>query len=318
MGTLALALVSVLPVAPASALNLRAWISPTGNDAGECDDTSPCQHFAAALAKIQAGGEILCLGPGNRGGWNITKSVTVNCEGVIATNGDTPTGLGSIVVNVAATDRVILRGVDINMNNSAAFAAALSFVGAGTLVLDHVKIGNNSAGATARSGVLFAPNGAGRLVISNSTINDTGNSFGGAGVLIKPAPGGSAQVSLDNINVSANLFGVAADGTDSTAGINMTISDSVLASNINDGLVATTSAGGAPIGVMLKNTKSINNGFGVRSIGSTVTVRVDGSTIVGNGTGLSFSSGGTLLTFGNNAVRANGTDGSFSGSLALQ
>jgi hypothetical protein len=33
---------------------------------------------------------------------------------------------------------------------------------------------------------------------------------------------------------------------------------------------------------------------------------------------LSFYSGGRLLTFGNNAVRANGTDGVFSGPVALQ
>jgi hypothetical protein len=49
-----------------------------------------------------------------------------------------------------------------------------------------------------------------------------------------------------------------------------------------------------------------------------VTVRVDGSGIIGNGTGLSVSGGGALLTFGNNAVRANGTDGAFSGPVGLQ
>jgi hypothetical protein len=98
----------------------------------------------------------------------------------------------------------------------------------------------------------------------------------------------------------------------------MTITDSVLSGNINDGLVATTPAGGAPIGVYVKNTKSANNGFGIRSIGSNVTVRVDSSSAIGNGTGLNALSGGALLTFGNNAVRANGADGAFSGSIGLQ
>jgi hypothetical protein len=37
-----------------------------------------------------------------------------------------------------------------------------------------------------------------------------------------------------------------------------------------------------------------------------------------NGTGLNFSEGGALLTFGNNAVRANGADGTFSAPVALQ
>jgi hypothetical protein len=49
-----------------------------------------------------------------------------------------------------------------------------------------------------------------------------------------------------------------------------------------------------------------------------VTVRVKNSEIAGNGTGLSFSGGGALLTFGDNAVRANATDGTFSGNVALQ
>jgi hypothetical protein len=69
---------------------------------------------------------------------------------------------------------------------------------------------------------------------------------------------------------------------------------------------------------MVKNTKSVNNSIGIRSIGPNVTVRVDGSSVIGNGTGLSFSSGGALLTFGNNEVQANGTNGAFSGPVALQ
>ena len=87
---------------------------------------------------------------------------------------------------------------------------------------------------------------------------------------------------------------------------------------MQDGLIAATSAGAAPIGVMIKNSKSANNAFGIRSLGPNVTVRVDGSSVIGNGTGLAFGSGGALLTFGNNAVQANGTNGAFSGSVALQ
>ena len=93
----------------------------------------------------------------------------------------------------------------------------------------------------------------------------------------------------------------------------MTITDSVAASNKQDGIIAVTTAGGAPIGVMVKNTKSANNAIGIRSIGPNVTVRVDNSAVIGNGTGLSFSGGGALLSFGNNNVAANGTNGAFSG-----
>jgi hypothetical protein len=81
---------------------------------------------------------------------------------------------------------------------------------------------------------------------------------------------------------------------------------------------AVTPSGGAPIDVYVKNTKSANNAFGVRSLGPNVTVRVDGSGVIGNSTGLSFSGGGALLTAGNNMVQANGSNGAFSGPVGLQ
>lgn len=55
-----------------------------------------------------------------------------------------------------------------------------------------------------------------------------------------------------------------------------------------------------------------------RAIGTNVTVRVDNSTVSGNFTGLNFTGWGALLSFGNNNVVANGTNGTFSGSVALQ
>jgi hypothetical protein len=192
----------------------------------------------------------------------------------------------------------------------------LTFAGSGTLVLDHVKInGNNGNGA---HGIVFKPNGAARLIVSDSTFTGAGEGASGAGLLVQPASGGSAQVMLERVKVEANIFGIAADGSSSTAGINMTIADSVIASNANDGIVATTTSGHAPIGVMVKNTKSANNGYGIRAIGPNVTVRVDGSTITGNSTGVAAVSGGALLSTQTNIVEANASNGAFSGSLAFK
>ena len=95
----------------------------------------------------------------------------------------------------------------------------------------------------------------------------------------------------------------------------MTIIDSVSTGNLADGIIATTSSGHAPIGVMVTNTKSINNGFGIRSLGPNVTVRVDDSKVVGNSAGLSFSGGGLLQSYGNNKVDANAVNGTFSGPI---
>ena len=125
-------------------------------------------------------------------------------------------------------------------------------------------------------------------------------------------------MSLERVNISGNVFGVAFDNSNNGAGINATIADSNISNNKLDGIVATTPAGGAPIGVLVTNTKTVNNGYGIRSMGPNVTVRVKSSDVTGNGIGLSFSGGGALLTFGNSAVRANASDGAFSGPVALQ
>jgi hypothetical protein len=99
----------------------------------------------------------------------------------------------------------------------------------------------------------------------------------------------------------------------------MTVADSMIGGNANDGIIATTpSAWRADWRLCQEYTKSVNNAIGISSIGPNVTVRVDGSGVIGNGTGLAALSGGALLTFGNNAVRANGTDGAFSGPVGLQ
>jgi hypothetical protein len=88
--------------------------------------------------------------------------------------------------------------------------------------------------------------------------------------------------------VKNNTFGIAVDGT---GGINMTIADGTIANNLRDGILATTPSGGAPIGVLVTDSQSVNNAFGARAIGPNVTVRVESSKIAGNTTGLSFSGG---------------------------
>ena len=295
------------------AQNIRSWVAAAGSDAANCSFAAPCATFSGAYAKTNAGGEITCIDSANFGGASITKSITINCDGARANAAVSTNNLGFFSITTAASDHVFLRGLDIDCSDVA--INAVSFVGAGTLILDRLKINNATAPG---GGVQFVPNGAGKLIITDSIIVRNGSTTAGAGVLVRPQAGGTAQVTLERVNVSANTFGVAADGSESTGGINMTVKDSVMASNINDGVIATTSAGGAPIGVMVSNSAVTNNGFGIRSFGVNVTVRVENTKVIGNGTGLSSSTGAVLASFGNNAVQANGSNGAFSGSIPLQ
>lgn len=110
-----LAFAALLAAAPASAQATRTWVSGTGDDAGPCSRTAPCKTFAGALGKTSAGGEISALDPGGYGSVVITKSITLDGTGTLASilgsKGD------AIVVDLRAEDKaksVRLRGLALN------------------------------------------------------------------------------------------------------------------------------------------------------------------------------------------------------------
>ena len=154
--------------------------------------------------------------------------------------------------------------------------------------------------------------------MTDSTFVDNGNGSTGGGIIVNPQSGGSAVVSLDRVTVANNVFGIVADGSGSTAGIAVVVANSNVHRNKQDGIVATTSPGGAPIGLTVKNTRSLSNTNGIRATGPGVTVRADNTTVMHNATGLVVTNGAALLSAGNNLVVANGVNGAFSGSVGLQ
>src|SRR6476659_250968 len=96
----------------ANAQATRTWVSGVGDDANPCSRTAPCKTFAGAISKTAAGGEINVLDPGGFGGVTITKAISIISERFEA--GVLVSGTNAIIVNVpSATDRVVLRGLDI-------------------------------------------------------------------------------------------------------------------------------------------------------------------------------------------------------------
>ena len=293
---------------PASAAPSVAYLSRAGSGIA-CTLTAPCASMATALVIAGVAGEVVCLDKSDYQSAVINQSVTISCGDGLWEAPD-----HGVAINTPAGSSVFIEGLVEDGNGTP--ATAFTFQGSGTLTLRHVRIGNN-IGANSDA-LLFQPSGAGKLQVTDSVFYTNGGSGSGGGIVIKPKPGGTAQVELERVTVTGNAFGIAADGTGSTGGINMTIADSVVANNANDGILATTQAGGAPIGVMVKNTKSANNDFGLRALGPNITIRASNSTITGNDTGLAFVGGGALLTFGNNEVQANGSNGAFSGQVGQQ
>jgi len=306
--SLFVALVALLAAVPAQADdNNISFVKSTGSGSA-CTFTDPCTGFQAAHDATLENGEIHCLDSQFIGAVTITKSITIDCAGVAGTSFYIIVNGPGIVVtlrNLTLASLILHYPTGIEFKNGAA------------LFVENCVI-ENYVGA-AFVGIKFRPSAPGsKLVMTDTVVRNSGSGSTGGGIVVSPQAGGSAQVVLNRVSVHKNVFGIVADGTGSTGGINMTITDSVSSGNLNDGLVATTPAGGAPIGVYVKNTRLANNGFGIRSIGTNVTVRADGSSVIGNGTGLTALNSGALLTFGNNAVQANGANGAFSGPVVLQ
>ena len=286
----------------------HTWVSSTGGGTA-CTRAAPCGDFATAYSATNAGGVISVLDSGEYGTLTlfIQKSITIRADSV--DGGAVKVGNGRwIVVNASASDVISLEGLHFA-------GAGIELDSGGSLYIRNCVIRNDAAGY----GVFIIPTGPAKVVISDTVVmNNSSTGGSGAGIWIVPGAGGSAQVTLNRVIAEGNQSGIVVDGSTSTGGINVTITDSVTASNAQDGIVASTPAGGAPIGVMVENTKSTNNAFGIRSFGPNATVRVSESTVTGNGTGLFFTGGGALLSFGNNEVEANATNGAFSNPAALK
>ncbi|WP_315759640.1 MULTISPECIES: hypothetical protein [unclassified Bradyrhizobium] len=183
----------------------RTWVSGVGDDVNPCSRTAPCKTFAGAISKTAAGGEIDVLDPGGYGAVTITKSITIDGGGTMASILASATN--GINVNAGANDVIILRNLSIN--------------GAGT------TLGLN--------GVNFL---AGRkLVVENCTFENFSQSA------ISVAPTGAAQVVIADSSLKASAFGVTVSTANSSSAISVLVSNTKTIENANAGVSATVPAG---------------------------------------------------------------------------
>src|SRR3954462_1465275 len=165
----ALALIALVLPASASAQATRTWVSGVGDDANPCSRTAPCKTFAGAISKTANGGEINCLDPGGFGGVTIGKSLTIKCH--YTEGGVLVSGTNAIVINATATDRVTLRGLDIN---GIGVGAQTSLVGVKVLSAARVAIMDSEI-YRFQSGVTVAPTTANtKVLLSRNHIHDNG------------------------------------------------------------------------------------------------------------------------------------------------
>jgi hypothetical protein len=257
------ALVVLAPAAHAQAT--RTWVSGVGDDANPCSRTAPCKTFAGAIPKTASGGTINVLDPGGYGVVTITKPITIDAGGQIASVQAT-SGLNGIIVNAPADAQVVLRGLDVRGTNTAegtcGGGAGIRVLGAASVRLDDVTIsGFNRAfeapltnsntdvfvdlslndlrvNDNCEYGVRLAPDAGhhGRLTLDRSTIT-------GSNTALSVAAGGEAWVSSSRIYLNNT-------GVQGAGGAIHSLCDNQVAGNATDGAFTDDARCGNPAPVV--------------------------------------------------------------------
>ncbi|MEA2344851.1 MAG: hypothetical protein QOF63_3020, partial [Thermoanaerobaculia bacterium] len=111
----------------AQAQATRTWVSGVGDDVNPCSRTAPCKTFAGAISKTAAGGEIDVLDPGGFGGVTITKALTIDGNGTMAS--DLGSGTNGVTINVGSNNDVVtLRNISFNGATSGSSTGGLNAI----------------------------------------------------------------------------------------------------------------------------------------------------------------------------------------------
>lgn len=296
-----LAIAMIATPQTASAQATRTWVSGVGDDANPCSRTAPCKTFAGAISKTAANGEINCIDPGGFGAVTITKSIIIDCKGVMA--GVLNSSSNGIIIN-AGTGQVTVRNLSVD-------GAGTGLVGIRVMAASSVQIDNVVVRGQAGSGIDVTASANTRLAISNSLIRENTQH----GILVAPTGGAAAAVSVSRTTIAANgITGIRVGDN-----VSAVVSDSVLTGNGTHGVAAASSGSPARISLERVVTSGNVNG-GVLANGAAAVVWLSEVFSTGNAYGLfPPSGGGSYISFGNNRIVGNTTaDGSPSSTLPQQ
>ena len=292
-----IAILTLCLASVAQAQATRTWVSGVGDDANPCSRTAPCKTFAGAISKTATGGEISVLDPGGYGAVTITKAITINGDGTLASILSSLTV--GVIINAPTTANVTLRNISIHGAGNG--TDGIRILSAGNVNIENVHI----QGVT-NQGIDINPSTAGLVLhvnVQRTSIRHV--SLQGIQVL----PSGTATVKLavtDSIINNCGAAGIDIAGANNTASVTRT----TLSDN-NPGAQSQQ----ATSTMMLDNCLIANNATAGITAQASV-VRVHNSTISGNVAAI--SGAGTVVGFNSNMVIGNGGTNLLSSSSAQQ
>ena len=277
-----------------SAQATRTWVSGVGNDANPCSRTAPCKTFAGAISKTASCGEIDALDPGGYGAVTITKSITINGMGTLASI--LHSGGNGVVVNLTVSDTcntVILRWLTINGSGAVLGTSSIRDVStvAHSLHIEHVDIQHSNRG------VDIATNNAGsRLFMKDVDIRHTTVH----GIDIRPSAGQLVKLNLHDVRSRQST----GDGLHLNNNAQGVVNQSQFEGNTANGANVVANS----VSMVFADTIFSNNNAAGLVNGSTAVTLLDGCTISNNTTGILNNTGGQVFSFANTAIGLNGAD----------
>ena len=257
----------------------RTWVSGTGSDANPCSRTAPCQTFAGAFSKTATNGEISALDPSGFGTINITKSITINGDGTLASILNA--GTTGIIVNITTnltTDKVVVRNVSIQ--GAGTGTDGVRIIDGAEVILDSVTIGGFTD-----AGVDVTQSQA-----SNVFLRDVRISKGAVGV--------RTQSTLGNVNgtfENVSIYGMTSHGIDGVNNTNIVLRN-VSTSRCNASGVRSSAA---TVNMAVENSSSSGNNFGYEAVAGNL--RIANCGMYANNTNCTSS----VLSAGNNRSAGN-------------
>jgi hypothetical protein len=290
----------------------RAFVSGHGTDAAGCGaTTTPCRSLQYVLNNIVVpGGEIDILDPAGYGSILIDESVSIinDSAGVAGIQGSA----GSMAVDVegSSSDTILLKGLTITAVGTD--KGGINFGRGAALTIDDCVVAG-FVGAPFHA-IYISPNGFDQFGGANfAIINTLVANNGDTGIFIQNGTGQgwsnfavSGVLRHDTLENDGN--GVIVNGENSLGPVAVTITDTVMDFNQDNGLFVESSSGKGQTTVFVRNSVMTNGANGLQVTGPLSIVRVSQSAIVGNNAGWFTSGGGTVLSYGDNEMNANTID----------
>ncbi|RYU96583.1 right-handed parallel beta-helix repeat-containing protein [Emticicia agri] len=264
-------LVSVVFQQTTFAQATRTWVSGVGDDANPCSRTAPCKTFAGAISKTAAGGEISALDPAGYGAISITKSITINGEGTLASI--LSVGVNGIIINGAGIHVTIK---DVFINGAGTGTNGIRILNAAQVHIEDCSISGIVAASGASGNGIVVENSASKsiLTVKNTTI--------------------TGPHAMNGISVKCT----AAAATDSA----VAFIDNVHIQGVGTAIIAKEKSR-----VNVVNSYISNNTIAIAPEQSTSITRLSNNIIISNNTGIAAGVGynGKVVSFGNNQIVGN-------------